>query len=306
MNELDKAEYPYEPVATGDGSWTCRDPITGELYHNSAGAYEEALKNYVEPLNLPALLAKRKDITILDPTYGLGYNTWVLLNEWVQVAEPDSTLSVVAVDLDPKIFQMTPLILQSPTFDPLKLKTTPLEHNVYYRTHWDPGASTISVEENRQIHLDFRVGDLRQIVPQLTLDLDAVFHDAFSPAKVPELWTVDLFQEYARLLKKRQGKVLTYSAAAAVRGGLRDAAFRLFRTAAVGRKGGGTLATMSLDEIGPSPLPSEELALLATRAGIPYSDPSFSGTTTEVINNRTLAQEASSLPTGSSVRQTFD
>src|SRR5262249_3838994 len=135
---------------------------------------------------------------------------------------------------------------------------------------WQSG--TISCE------LTLAQGDLRQVVPDLSEALDLVFHDPFSPARVPELWTADLFKHYFRLLKPKGGRLLTFSAAAAVRGGLRAAGFSVWRTEAVGGKSGGTLACSK--EISAAchnfPLRDEEEQKLRTRSGIPYRDPSLS------------------------------
>ena len=43
-------------------------------------------------------------------------------------------LTVTAIEMSPEILGLVPQILEHPTFDILKSKTAPSEHNIYYRT----------------------------------------------------------------------------------------------------------------------------------------------------------------------------
>lgn len=171
------------------------------------------------------------------------------------------------------------------------------------------------------IEIEFRVGDLRETLLQLNESdesFDLVFHDPFSPPHVPELWTVELFREYYRLLEARSGRLLTYSAAAAVRGGLREAGFILGRTVGVGGKSGGTAAwipfaacaretglsgedDMFAEEI--QPLDAWEQAYIDSRAGLPYRDPGLAGSREEIETRRTQEQTTSPRPSGSELRK---
>ena len=83
-----------------------------------------------------------------------------------------------------------------------------------------------------------------QEVPRLSGPYDLVFHDAFSPRKVPHLWSHSLFKEYRRFLEPGKGQLLTYSRARDVRETLEDLGFHLEQTAPLGRKRGGTLAML--------------------------------------------------------------
>ncbi|MBL8992978.1 MAG: hypothetical protein JNM63_06525 [Spirochaetia bacterium] len=70
---------------------------------------------------------------------------------------------------------------------------------------------------------------------------DLVLHDAFSPAKCPELWSAELFREY--FLRMNEGGIfLTYASALPVAAGLIEAGFSVQGTAPVGRKQGGLMA----------------------------------------------------------------
>jgi tRNA U34 5-methylaminomethyl-2-thiouridine-forming methyltransferase MnmC len=328
-------------MPTADGSWSCLDDVTGQLCHNRAGAYTEALSLYVRPSGLLDLVLHQSRIQVLDACYGLGYNSWALINELVALSETPHflqvakmgrlnfpiTVSLVCIESRSEMLHFLPQVLEFPTFDTLKRKIAMSEHNAYYRTlaEW-----TSQKEDNSNpLHLSFEVApfwrfeitiwidDLRIRVPQLTESFDAIFHDPFSPQKMPELWTVELFEHYNRLLAAQYGKLLTYSAAAAVRGGLREAGFEMAKTPMLGGKNGGTIAWIgaqfagardiarasALDSIQPPissiPLEAWEMDYLQSKAGIPYRDPGLMSSRTEILEQRHREQESSALPSGS-------
>jgi tRNA U34 5-methylaminomethyl-2-thiouridine-forming methyltransferase MnmC len=121
------------------------------------------------------------------------------------------------------------------------------------------------------IEIEFIVDDLRAALPSLIDSaegsFDLVFHDPFSPQHLPELWTQELFAEYFRLLAPRQGRLLTYSAAAAVRGGLFEAGFALGRTIGVGDKSGGTAAWIPSNTLQTDTVQAQSLLTKAITAG---------------------------------------
>lgn len=183
------------------------------------------------------------------------------------------------------------------------------EQSTYYRTQMTPSPITIHVGEKGVIRIDFLIADLREVVPKLQGEFDLIFHDPFSPQKAPELWSADLFAEYHRLLAKPHGRLLTYSAAGAVRGGLREAGFTVGRTEGVGSKSSATIAGFGAGffanvPLGAAqPLTADEKVFLTTKAGIPYRDPTFSDSSDQVKARRAEEQAASCLPSASALRK---
>lgn len=285
---------PLTLIETEDGSFSSFDVETGELYHNRAGAYTEALKTYLEPSDALAQLRQTGSLKIMDVCFGLGYNSWVLLNELLKDPPPEFTVSILAIERDPEILALIPSVLNNPMFCALKFYTGLFEHNIYYQTLESPLRFTIPVTDKGQIEMEVRVGDVRREIPALREDgsYDLVFHDPFSARKVPELWSVELFQEYQRLLAKPTGRVLTYSVASGVRGGLKEAGFELWNTQAVGRKSGGTLASFPGSQIAcdyTRALNHAEREKLTKAAGLPYRDPGFACSREQVLQARAIA-----------------
>ena len=79
------------------------------------------------------------------------------------------------------------------------------------------------------------LGDARETLPDWSGRADAWFLDGFSPAKNPELWSVDLMAEVARHTAQG-GTFATYTAAGHVRRALSDAGFEVCRVPGFGRK----------------------------------------------------------------------
>src|SRR5262249_9844927 len=154
-----------------------------------------------------ATLNKKGNLRVLDSCFGLGYNTWVL---WAQLLGPmqvPGTVSVIALERDPEIVALSPVVLRA-----ARLANLPRNDNEREL----PKAKVLTTEQaGLQVCIEVRIGDLRQQISQEKGPFDLIFHDPFSPSKVPELWTVDLFREYFRLLKPFSGRMLTYSSAAA-------------------------------------------------------------------------------------------
>jgi tRNA U34 5-methylaminomethyl-2-thiouridine-forming methyltransferase MnmC len=294
-----------EVVQTEDGSITCRDAGTGELYHNRAGAYTEALRNYVEPSNLRNTLGGRKELNVLDVCFGLGYNTFVLTIELLKAlkaigASQVFKLKVVAIDRDPNIIAILPKVLADERLQPLARLAQDFEN----RNSAVRQALTFQCRLGKLLDFDLviKLVELRQEVQNLVRQgeqFDLIFHDGFSAKHMPELWTYELFAQYAHLIGE-QGTILTYSSAAAVRGALRLCGLTVKRTAKVGGKSGGTIAgklhTLK-DNPFAFPLTDLEEARLNSRSAIPYRDPELDDQPKRIVARRSEEINASNLST---------
>lgn len=260
-------------VVTADNSITCFHDETGELYHNRAGAYTEALKNYVEPSGIQDL-ARQGSINVLDVCFGLGYNTFVFLKELRKHNIP-CQVNILGLDIDETILSMLDEVLANKRFAEL----TKFMNNKVFKPEFGIYKFPLDDEGKISVQLEICKQDIRVAATELKEDFDLIYHDGFSPYKVPELWTVDLFKKYYGLLKARRGALLTYSAAPAVRAGLRLAGFHIYATTPVGSKHGGTLAVTDdkdkrIGKVAHS-LSDDQEERLKSRSGIPYRDESL-------------------------------
>jgi len=271
-------------VPTGDGSLSRFNDEAGELYHNKIGAYTEALEHYFVPSAAVEILQKNGELGLLDVCFGLGYNSFVLLDQLVKRQLSKGKVKVVAVELDAEIISFLPEILDQEKLADLRCCMP--------ETIGDFGAYSFQTPTGVDIDLRLIQGDVRKVVPLLDQPFDLIFHDPFSTLKMPELWSVDLFRHYARLTAERRGKVTTYSTARSVRTGFYQAGFEIWDTAPLGGKRGGTVAAQPGAVMGDSVtrLAAKEVAKLSAGTAIPYRDQDLRQTREHIFETRNKEQ----------------
>jgi tRNA U34 5-methylaminomethyl-2-thiouridine-forming methyltransferase MnmC len=291
-------------VKTEDGSITCIDDISGELYHNRTGAYTEALEHYVKVCDFAALLSKQPNISILDVCFGLGYNSFVLIEALLDYVENHDQYQsifcqIIGIDQDAKILDLIPQVLVDKRFgkfcQAFELSDQAAKQLV---SEWQQnGKCQLKYQGKIEllVSIEIKIADLRAVVPSLVSEkqrFDYVFHDGFSPRSMPELWTIDLFQMYTKLLSDN-GRIITYSSAYAVRGALQKCGLEVRKSQSLGGKSGGTVAFKSdQPEIVNNQsilfLSDEEKDRLKGNSGIPYHDPDLRNTRKQILERRDL------------------
>ncbi|NJL92114.1 MAG: hypothetical protein HC916_21845 [Coleofasciculaceae cyanobacterium SM2_1_6] len=272
----------WQPQTTADGSITFFSPEFQETFHSSSGAEEEALHKFVMPSGLATLaqewIVGQTPLKILDVCYGLGYNTAAALATIWQV-NPACAVEVLAWELELTVPQAALGFLKSyPPPIPELLTTL---------------ATELKVDIPR-LQGRLEIGDARKTIQRSSLDwrADVIFLDPFSPPKCPQLWSIEFLALLAQHLQP-QGKIITYSCAAAVRTALLQAGLYIASTPSVGRKNPGTIASPSPLEF--PPLTSAELEYLQTRAAVPYQDPHLKDEAATIRQRRTQEQTSSHL-----------
>lgn len=278
-------KYPNRAlIATEDGSLTLRDEESGELFHNRAGAYSEALLNYIIPGEAVERLTESGKLKVLDVCFGLAYNSFVLFEELLK-ANAKGKVEVLAFEIDESLLSFLPEILHSGFFPQLGPYLNLAEFALKKEITVNKGKLSLS------LHL--ALGSARRLIPETVDDFDLIFHDPFSARHAPELWTIDIFRQYYRLLEKKAGALLTYSASAAVRSGLEQAGFFLKKSPALGGKSGGTIALCPKSAFGHSAteLDLSEREKIKGSSGIPYEDADFSLSSKEIMQRRQVKQK---------------
>jgi tRNA U34 5-methylaminomethyl-2-thiouridine-forming methyltransferase MnmC len=287
---------PLQIVETDDGTITCFDEATGELYHNQAGAYAEALENFISPSGLIEKSMTAESLSVLDLPFGLGYNTFVLLQSLINLP-PNHGLkkvSIMALELDSEVMELLPRVLADERFSVLCSAVSNIQIVLDRLARFEECECTVG---GVSVSIHCKRGDIRAEVPKLAnkgFKFDAILHDPFSPNKMPELWTLDLFKLYRHLLYD-DGRLLTYSSAVAVRGACREVGLFLYRTTALGGKSGGTMASAcELTSFPQSilPLTDSEMQKLMTCSAVPYRDPVLASKRVEILKRRQLDQRA--------------
>jgi hypothetical protein len=153
----------------------------------------------------------------------------------VALAEnPHCEIEVVGLENDleimkkiPEVNPPIPYYKNYKKIQPIPLKQTP------------PGSGGFS---DGMVRVKVLLGDARETVKQLPADyFDAVFYDPFSPKTMPEMWSIELFQEMERVMKS-SAILATYSCARSVRENMSKAGLLYDEGPIVGRRGPGTIA----------------------------------------------------------------
>ena len=150
--------------------------------------------------------------------------------------------------------------------------------------------ATLSLEETEipdNIHINVYIEDARQTVQNLADNTyDAIFLDPFSQNMAPELFSVEFFKEFRRIIKD-DGIVATYTSSAPVREGFIDAGFYIGLGPIFGRKQGGTLASPNPSMLEHSLPRNDEIRIALSDVGIPFRDPGLNGSSEDILERRT-------------------
>ena len=276
---------------TKDGSLSLYSLSYEEGFHDNDGALRESVDKYLLPAQLKNFSNSDK-IVVLDVCVGLGYNTGCILEELLQSdikvewhgLEIDKRPLNLA--LDEKIFQTiwSPKVLNF--FNCLNNSGKWKEGSNVGTIHW---------------------GDARQKIHEIedSLKFDLILLDPFSPQKCPELWS----EEFIFVLTKSlsvDGRLITYSTAASIRGSLKRAGLNIYSTVPLSNNNrkwsSGTVAMKKklkhqfiTKDCHLKDLSLREEEHLATRSSIPYRDPTGEGKSNEIISKRKIEQSKSQL-----------
>jgi len=286
--------WPFDPGATpadlgprcgADGSFSLWSEAFGEGFHSAAGALSEAQEKFVRPSQLERW-RPGQGLVVVEVAVGTGTNTAALLQATAGLNLP---LQWWGLEQDP---QPLALALASECF----------------RSQW-PGATLSRLEAlGRSERLLW--GDGRQAISRLPAALqggcDLVWLDAFSPRRCPQLWSLEFLAQLAALLRP-EGRLITYSSAAAVRAALVAAGLQLASIAASASQqwSSGTVASPTpLGDAWPlRSLTAMEWDHLHCAAAEPYRDPTGQANAATLLAERRVRQSQSSAISGSAWRR---
>lgn len=265
-NESEESVELLPKVFTQDGSFTIYNPEYKENYHSIAGALTEAKLKFIEPAKLRELLQYKKNVSILDIGFGLGYNAFAAIG----LAEnSNSHLEIISLEKDLDITKLCKKLFAKKAFELSIL-------NAIEKTGCWTGAHS---------NLSLFLGDARKTICEIRRNFDIIFLDPFSTEKNPELWTYDFMRELAARLSP-DGVILTYSSAFPVRGAMIRRGLYVGITPAFGRRRGGTIASFNKARI-ENPIPEKELKIITeTTTGLAFRDFGFSWKREKILEFR--------------------
>ena len=268
-------------VLTDDGSYSINSKEINhkvETLHTSTGAISESFEKFIKPMkfNYDA------DSAILDICAGIGYNTSAAIADFMKNGN-DSKLTVDMVEIS-KATLACGLLVPSPIKEHDITKKA-IEEELIRQDYATLSLETCEIPEN--ININVYIEDARQTVQKLKDNsYDAIFLDPFSQNMAPELFSVEFFREFRRVIKY-DGIIATYTSSAPVRAGFIEADFYIGQGPIFGRKQGGTLASPNPLMLDTSLPKNDEIRIALSDVGIPFRDINLNSTSEHILDERT-------------------
>lgn len=267
-------------VLTDDGSYSINSKEINhkvETLHTSTGAISESFEKFIKPMKFDY----SKDIAILDICAGLGYNSSAAIADFLK--HSDKNLTVDMVEISKATFACG-ILVPSPIPEHDITKKA-IEEELIAEDY-----AALSLEKSeipKNININVYIEDARQTVQRLDDDTyDAIFLDPFSQNMAPELFSVELFKEFRRIIKD-DGIIATYTSSAPVRAGFIEAGFYIGLGPIFGRKQGGTLASPNPLMLDWSLPRNDEIRIALSDVGIPFRDPNLNSSSDFILEKRT-------------------
>jgi len=167
--------------------------------------------------------------SIAETGFGTGLNFLCAVNTWLSTSTKNAKLHYMSAEKYPLSLQDISTALN--LWPQLKAVSEPLL--AQYESLIN-NTNTISLYDNR-VQLGLLIGDATACFSKVTVQVDAWFLDGFAPAKNPDMWQMELFQQMARL-SNQSTTFATFTSAGDVRRGLMNAGFNVRKRTGFGKK----------------------------------------------------------------------
>lgn len=272
-------------VLTDDGSYSINSKEINnkvETLHTSTGAISESFEKFIKPMKFDY----SKDIAILDICAGLGYNSSAAIADFIKNST-DSNLKVDMVEISKATFACG-ILVPSPIPEHDITKKA-IEDELVKQNYASLSLEECEIPEN--IDINVFIEDARQTVQNLEdKTYDAIFLDPFSQNMAPELFSLEFFKEFRRIIKDN-GIIATYTSSAPVRAAFIESGFYIGLGPIFGRKQGGTLASPNPEMLDYSLPKNDEIRIALSDVGIPFRDPGLNNSSDFILDNRATERQ---------------
>lgn len=189
-----------------------------DIYHSASGGLAQCRHVFLGGNRLPERWQSRDAFTVIETGFGIGLNFLATWAAWRDDPARCARLHFVSVEKHPFPRDDLRAIHRAwPELDTLSrelLEAWPPLVPGFHRLNLDGG----------RVGLTLLFGDALHLLAQLRAQADAFFLDGFAPSKNPDLWSRAVFRQIGRLAADG-ATAATWSVAATVRDGMRDAGF---------------------------------------------------------------------------------
>ena len=211
-----------EIVVTDDGSRTVFSPEYDQTFHSESGALSESKLVFIENSLVHDRLNAGKPTSILEIGFGTGLNFCLAANVAIKKATPLVYQTIDLNFLPRSVFSELGFASSNETSEGFQWL------NACYDRIETLDSGQMMVEKRDPVALHVLHADATDQVWDEDA-YDAVFLDAFSPEKNPELWSVAFFEGLHQALKS-QGRLTTYCVKSEIQRRLREAGFAISKT----------------------------------------------------------------------------
>ncbi|GGJ89732.1 bifunctional tRNA (5-methylaminomethyl-2-thiouridine)(34)-methyltransferase MnmD/FAD-dependent 5-carboxymethylaminomethyl-2-thiouridine(34) oxidoreductase MnmC [Pseudomonas matsuisoli] len=226
MSDIQRAEIDW------DSDGLPRSRAFGDIYFSKASGLDETRHVFLSHNTLAERFSRlhANDIfTIGETGFGTGLNFLCAWQAFEVHAKPGARLHFISAECfpltRPDLERALALWPELAAFSGQLLSQYQAVHTGFQRFVFDNGRVTLTLI----------VDDVQEAFPALDARVDAWFLDGFAPAKNPDMWSAQLFNELGRL--SAPGATLaTFTCAGFVRRGLVDAGFAMRKVRGFGHK----------------------------------------------------------------------
>ncbi len=222
MSELGSPELGWKEDKT---------PVSGrfdDVYYSVDDGQAESLYVFVNGCGLPDAFQGKDSFCVAETGFGTGLN---FLLTWKAWKESGTTCRLHFVSVEAFPLTREQLSAAYDTFNGLEEYCEEFLQNYPTLT---PGFHHIVLNDGA-VKLTLLFGEAADMFSKLEARIDAWYLDGFAPAKNPEMWRAEVFEQIGRL-SADAAVVSTFTAAGFVKRGLRDVGFEMSKRKGFGRK----------------------------------------------------------------------
>jgi tRNA 5-methylaminomethyl-2-thiouridine biosynthesis bifunctional protein len=202
-------------------SWQDSQPYSedfSDIYFSRVGGRAESEYVFLKNNDLPQRWLQADRFVIGETGFGTGLNFLVTADAWLKSSKPDATLYYFSAEKYP--FHKNDLQKATAAWPEFSSLANEL------LCDWPAsvtGYHYLALYQRRVV-LVLMLGDVLDMLRQMTTRVDAWYLDGFAPARNPEMWTPEVLSEVARN-SHSQTTFSSYTAAGEVRRGLTASGF---------------------------------------------------------------------------------
>ncbi len=209
-------------------------PLYGDVYHPAVGAASQARHVFLAGNGLPQRWRGRARFVVLETGFGLGNNFLATWDAWRHDNAACQRLDFISIEAHPPSREFLHSVERDSSLQPLGRLLADAWPALTWNLH------TLAFDGGR-VRLLLALGDVAAWLREIVARVDAFYLDGFAPSLNPAMWEARLFKAMARL-SASGATAATWTAARAVRDGLRAAGFSVESAPGIGGKRDITLA----------------------------------------------------------------